>query len=173
MSLLLQLRHFRKCGSYSQVSPEMMQTAQQEMTGTAQMYINYGIYQVTDWIYWFTLLAAILQFLLRGNWRRSIIKPIHSNFVANHYAVNVECLCWVLRLSMIPTGQLQSFSPWFRLLLYRNANANSVWRTLWQIAISVTLLLVASLCRLVCCKVYRDTVTARSQLGVRCIAGWK
>jgi ABC-2 type transport system permease protein len=41
MSLLLQLRHFRSnVGPTARVSPEMMQTAQQEMTGTAQMYIK-------------------------------------------------------------------------------------------------------------------------------------
>jgi ABC-2 type transport system permease protein len=39
--LLLQLRHFGvNVGPTARVSPEMMQTAQQEMTGTAQMYIK-------------------------------------------------------------------------------------------------------------------------------------
>jgi ABC-2 type transport system permease protein len=46
--LLLQLRHFSKCGSY-RVSPEMMQTAQQEMTELPKCILrNYGILQYLD-----------------------------------------------------------------------------------------------------------------------------
>jgi ABC-2 type transport system permease protein len=46
MSLLLQLRHFRvNVGPTARVSPEMMQTAQQEMTELPKCILrNYGIY---------------------------------------------------------------------------------------------------------------------------------
>jgi hypothetical protein len=49
------------------------QTAQQEMTGTAQMYMELWNLPIAylDWIcdllYW----LFFIQFLLRGNWRRS------------------------------------------------------------------------------------------------------
>jgi ABC-2 type transport system permease protein len=101
--LLLQLRHFSKCGSY-RVSPEMMQTAQQEMTELPKCILrNYGIYSILIDL---TLLAAIFYTVPFA--RPQIIKPIQQFLLPIIMPLMLSVGFTVIN---DPHGQLQSFSP--------------------------------------------------------------
>jgi ABC-2 type transport system permease protein len=127
----------------------MMQTAQQEMTELPKCILrNYGILQYLDW---FDFIGGYFLYTV----------PFAS--AADNQTDSQQFLLPIIMPLMLSVGFTvindphdncsrflhdSAYSP------YRNADANSVYVPLWQIAISVTLLFVA-LCRLVCCKVYR------------------